>query len=68
MTGRDRTDLDTGAKPGHAMLPNMGSYHLALKDAKALREAQASRRMISCETGVTDMVRFACMSHNLSHN
>ena len=26
MTGRDRTDLDTGAKPGHAMLPDMGSY------------------------------------------
>ena len=23
---RDRTDLDTGAKPGHAMLPDMGFY------------------------------------------
>ena len=28
MTRRDRTDLDTGAKPGHAMLPDMGSYQL----------------------------------------
>ena len=23
----DRPDLDTGAKPGHAMLPDMGLYH-----------------------------------------
>ena len=24
----DRTDLDTGAKPAHAMLPDMGLYHM----------------------------------------
>ena len=60
MTGRDRTDLDTGAKPGHAMLPDMGSYHDILWEGyPALNGVPRTNR--SSPHSITDRHKESCV-------